>query len=92
VDSTGATLGSVYCLVGVKGTLYAGTNKGMWSWNGSSWSLVGGSNGRDYLVVLTIWDSAGQSDSKAVSYQAEPGSLKASNSVVNAPAVPAFRK
>ena len=46
-------------------------------------------SGRDYLVVLTIWDSAGQSDSKVVSYQAEPGSLKASDSVVNAPAVPA---
>ena len=45
-DSTGTTLGnSVYCLVAVKGTLYAGTNEGVWSWNGSSWSLVGGSNG-----------------------------------------------
>jgi hypothetical protein len=30
VDSTGATLGSVYCLIAVKGTLYAGTNKGVW--------------------------------------------------------------
>jgi len=47
-------------------------------------------SGRDYLVVLTIWDSAGQSDSKVVSYQVEPGSLKESNSAVNAPAVPAF--
>jgi hypothetical protein len=47
-------------------------------------------SGRDYLVVLTIWDSAGQSGSKVVSYQVEPGSLKESNSAVNSPAVPAF--
>ena len=45
--------------------------------------------GREYQVAVSVRNVTGQSDSKVVSFQAEPGSLKASNSVVNAPAVPA---
>lgn len=45
-------------------------------------------SGRDYQVVLTVWDSTGQSDSKLASYQAGPGILQTSNNAVSAPVLP----
>ncbi len=37
-------LTNVYRLIAINGTLYAGTDGGVWSWDGSAWSQVGGSN------------------------------------------------
>ena len=45
--------------------------------------------GREYHVAVSVQNAAGQSDSKVVSYKAEPGSLKESNSAVSAPVAPA---
>lgn len=39
------------------GTLYAGTNgAGLWSWNGSAWSQVGGGSGPNVELVEYIND------------------------------------
>jgi hypothetical protein len=44
----------VNCFAVVNGTLYASTDGGVWSWDGSSWSQVGGSNALGGVGVLAV--------------------------------------
>jgi hypothetical protein len=51
---------SVFSLLDSNGTLSAGTSSGVWSWNGSAWSQVGGANGltgdAKYVSSLAVYN------------------------------------